>query len=110
MSWPQSFFFPDRVLIAAYRGSGGAGEVFADPVEKPAEVIDRAELVRSADGDEVVSSTRVTVPIDVDAPVGSLVTVWPGEGAGVERTALVLQVSRERNPAPLPSHLVLHLK
>lgn len=108
MSWPRSFFFPDRVRIAPYRGSGSAGDVFDDPVEAEAEVIDRAELVRSADGDEVVSSTRVTVPLDTDAPVGSLVTVWPGEGA--ERTALVLQTSRERNPAPLPSHLVLHLK
>ncbi|WP_323985892.1 hypothetical protein [Microbacterium plantarum] len=108
MTWPAAFFFPDKVRIKAYLGSGGAGEVFADEVQVDAEVIDKTELIRSADGDEVVSSSRVTVPLETIVPPGSLVTLWPSRG--FERTASVLQVAREENPPPLPSHLVLYLK
>ncbi len=72
------------------------------------ETIDEQQLVRDADGQEVVSSTRVTVPLVSNVPVGSLVTVWPGGTA--EREAKVLRVGRDENPGPLPSHLILWLE
>lgn len=108
MSWDDPFWFPHSVDARAYRGSGGRGPRHDDAVPLRAEVLDKRELIRDAKGTEVVSSTRVTVPIDSDVPVGSLVTVWAGRPHA--REAEVLQVGIDENDPPLPSHLVLWLK
>lgn len=109
MSFPQSFFFPNTVRVRDYLGAGGMGGGHGDPRILAAEVIDVQEIVRDATGQEVVSSTRVTVPLDSNVPLRSLVTVWSAT-AGAEREAEVLRIGRDENPAPLPSHQILWLK
>lgn len=108
MSWPESFFFPHTVTVRDYSGGGGLGGGYGKPRTLASETIDVQELVRNTAGEEVVSSTRVTVHLDANVPVKSLVTVWPG-GDG-QREAEVLKVGRDENPPPLPSHLILWLK
>lgn len=103
--WDSKFFFPHRVTIRPKLGDGAYGAQFGSPVEIAAEVLDQQRLVRTADGAEVVSSTRVTVHQAV--PVGSMVTVWKGETD--EREAEVLTVGTDRNDPPLPVFTVLHL-
>ena len=109
MSWPASFFFPDKVKVRDLHAGGGMGGGLGPSRELPAEVIDVQEIIRNAAGEEVISSTRVTVPIGSNVALGSLVTVWPGK-AGAEREAEVLRIGRDENPAPLPSHQILWLK
>lgn len=108
MSWPGWFFFPHLIEVRDLNGSGGMGETYAATRNVDAEVIDERVVVRGQDGQEFVSNTRVTVPIEANVPIGSMVTVWPGGTA--EREAEVLQVGRDENDPPLPSHLVLYLK
>lgn len=107
MSWADPFWFPHTVRVRAYRAGGGMGPRHEQPVTIAAEVIDKRELVRDANGNEVVSSSRVTVPLETDVTLGSLVTVWPATTAA--REATVLQLGRDENPPPLPSHLILWL-
>lgn len=94
MSW-DAFAYPHRVSIRARRRGGGMGGGHAPARTVRAEVRDEQRLVRNIDGAEVVSSTQVTVALDVVAPVESLVTVWPGTSA--EREAQVLSVARDDN-------------
>ncbi|MDJ1113234.1 hypothetical protein [Microbacterium dauci] len=108
MSWFDAVFFPHKVSIRAYRNTRGHGENHAAAKTVAAEVRDEAELIRTPEGSEVVSSSRVTVGLDVLAPHKSLVTVWPGTPA--QREATVLRVAREENPPPLPSHQILYLE
>lgn len=102
------FWYPHSVSIRAMRAGGGMGPRQDDPVPSIAEVLDKRELVRDANGREVVSNTRVTVPIETDVTLGSLVTVWQDRPA-VMREATVLQIGRDENDPPLPSHLILWL-
>lgn len=110
MSWPASFFFPHTVRIRDLSGGGGMGR---HPAPAPgrtvrAEVKDEQTLVRTADGQEVVSNTQVTVAVSDPVALGALVAVWPG--LPHEREAEVLQIARNDNAPPLPSFLILSLK
>lgn len=108
MNWSGWFFFPHVVEVRDLLPGGSLGPRYATSARNlEAEVIDQQELVRNPDGEEVTSSTRVTVPIEANVPLGSLVTVWPG--GAKERTATVLRVGRDENDPPLPSHEVLWL-
>lgn len=107
MSW-GAFFYPHTVSIRDLTGSGGMGDAYAAPRTVAAEVLDEQTLVRGADGREVVSSTRVTLPLPEYVPLGSLVTVWQGEPH--EREARVLTAAVNPNDAPLDSYLVLRLE
>lgn len=109
MSWPEPFFFPNTVKVRDYQAGGGMGGGYGNPRTLPAEVIDVQEVIRNTAGEEVISSTRVTVHIDANVPLKSLVTVW-SQKLGAEREAEVLRIGRDENPAPLPSHLILWLK
>lgn len=107
MSWPV-FFYPHQVTIKPLVGAGGLGSSFGAPFTASAEVKDEKRLVRDRDGAEVVSSSTVTVPLETNCPVGSMVTVWPGTEA--ERTAKVLSVGHNDNAdVPLDDYLVLWL-
>ena len=111
MSWDDDpFFWPHKVLVRRLIPGGGRGPRLDDhTVELRAETIDQHRLVRTTDNREVVSSTRVTVPIGSGVTVGAQVTVWPGQAA--ERTALVLAVSHEENGDPdLGDQIVLSLE
>lgn len=109
MSWDNPFFWPHRVRIRPLHPGGGRGPRLGDlSGEIIAEVDDQQRLVRGADGVQVPSSARVTVPIDTTAPLGSEVTLWPGTSR--ERIAAVIAVSHENNGFPLGSQLVLSLQ
>lgn len=108
MIFPGDFFFPDVVDVRDRVAGAGMGAGFGDSRRLVSETLDVQQLVRGDDGQEVVSSSRVTVPLESNVPVGSLVTVWPGGSA--ERTAKVLRVGRDENPPPLPSHQILWLE
>ncbi|NHI16862.1 hypothetical protein [Microbacterium excoecariae] len=109
MKWP-AFFSPHTVRVRDIASSGGMGTTYTAPRELAAEVKDEQTLVRDRDAREVVSSTQVTVALDARVTPGALVTVWPGEGAGVEREATVITVARHVERPPLESHLVLFLE
>lgn len=106
--WTDPFWFPHTIIARVRRAGGGMGPRPEEPKPVVAEVLDKRELIRDANGTQVVSSTRVTVPIDADVPIGSLVTVWPGQATA--REAEVLQVGIDQNGPPLPSHRILWLK
>lgn len=104
-----ALFYPHVVSVRDRLGAGSVGVRYGPPRTLSAEVLDEQQLVRDRDGQEVVSSTRVTVPLDANVAVGALVTVWAATSA--EREAEVLAVGRDDNGAtPLDSHLVLRLK
>jgi hypothetical protein len=103
-----AFFYPHSVSIRNLTGSGGMGTTYGAPRTVAAEVLDEQTLVRDADGREVVSSTRVTLALPEHVPLGSLVTVWPGES--YEREAEVLTAAVNPNSPPLDAYLLLRLK
>jgi hypothetical protein len=108
MAWGSSFWFPHTVTVRDVASGGGMGSTYAAARSLRAEVKDEQRLVRTADGAEATSSSTVTVPLDSAVRAGSKVTVWPGTES--QREAIVLAVSRQENPPPLGSHLVLSLK
>ena len=77
MSW-GGFFYPHQVLVRDLVRAGGMGQTHGAARALAAEVVDTQTLVRDKDGREVVSSTRVTLPLPQHVPLGSLITVWPG--------------------------------
>ena len=107
MSW-GGFFYPHQVLVRDLVRAGGMGSSHGAARALAAEVIDTQTLVRDKDGREVVSSSRVTVPLPQHVPLGSLVTVWPGEP--YEREAEVLATAVNPNTPPLDAYLLLRLK
>lgn len=110
MSWPASFFFPHTVRIRDISGGAGMGRRHTPAPGRSVscEVKDEQTLVRTADGQEVVSNTQVTVAVNDQVALGALVTVWPG--LPQEREAEVLQIVRNENAPPLQSFLVISLK
>ena len=107
MSW-GGFFYPHQVLVRDLVRAGGMGSSHGAARALAAEVIDIQTLVRDKDGREVVSSTRVTLPLPQHVPLGSLVTVWPGMPQ--EREARVLAASLNPNDPPLDAYLLLSLE
>ena len=107
MSW-GGFFYPHQVLVRDLVRAGGMGSSHGAARALAAEVIDTQTLVRDKDGREVVSSTRVTLPLPQHVPLGSLVTVWPGMPQ--EREARVLAASLNPSDPPLDAYLLLSLE
>jgi hypothetical protein len=99
-------FTPHEVTIRALTGSGGMGRTYADPATVAAFVKDEVRMVRNSTGAEVVSSSTVTLGFDVQAPPGSLVTVWPGLPG--QREAEVISSGRAAHPR-LPAFQTLAL-
>lgn len=107
MTW-GAFWYPHTVSIRDLTGTGGMGDTYGPPRTVAAEVLDEQTLVRDADGREVVSSTRVTLPLPEHVPLGSLVTVWPGQPN--ERQTRVLTAAVNANEPPLDAYLLLRLE
>lgn len=107
MRW-GAFFYPHHVRVQARQATAGRGVTWGTARTLDAEVVDEVELVRDADGSEVASSARVTVPLGEHVAPGDQVTVWPGTPQ--ERTAAVIAVARNENASPLDSFLVLTLR
>lgn len=83
---------PLPLTLRPYLGSGQDGDVFGAPVELPGlPREDSRRLVRSAQGDEVLSTLTVYAP----APTGALFVL--GSRVTVDnRTGAVLQVKHEQ--------------
>lgn len=95
----------NTVEITPWLGSGGRGDIYGEPEIRPALIIGESQLVRNAQGDEVVSSTQVYLdPVDVKN--GSEVKLWVGED--IETTAKVVSVKHYRVRSK--SHTVLYLE
>ncbi|OZD48645.1 hypothetical protein CH252_19145 [Rhodococcus sp. 06-1477-1B] len=109
MSIIDQFLFPHEVLVEDRTGGGAGGTGHIPPQRVKAEVDDEQSLARDAQGEEVISSTTVTVPLDTRIRVGGFVTVWPDD-AYRRRRAEVLFAAPVVNTKPLPSHTVLRLK
>ena len=107
MAW-GAFWYPHKVRVRDRLVGGGLGPFFAPSRELAAEVKDVQTLVRDADGAEVVSSAQVTLPLPEHVPLGSLVTVWPGESR--QREARVLAAAANPNDPPLDAYLLLSLE
>jgi hypothetical protein len=103
-----AFFYPHTVSIRDLTGTGGMGDAYGPPRIVSAEVLDEQTLVRDAAGQEVVSSTRVTLGLPEHVPLGSLVTVWPGQPYA--REARVLTAAVNPNEPPLDAYLLLRIE
>jgi len=68
-------FKTHTILVEPYEGSGAYGTVYGAPVSVECRVEDVTRLVRSASGDEVVSSTTVACDAGTVIPPESRVTV-----------------------------------
>jgi len=105
MSVPMHFTSHTVTVRRLIRG-GGMGDRYAAPVDMTCWVVDEQKIVRDAGGAEVLSNTQVSVNLGDAVPLGSLVTVWPGEA--MEREAPVLAISTFRHER-LPSFHTLYL-
>lgn len=63
------------ISVEPYLGAGAYGSVYGPPVSVQCRVEDGVRLVRSAGGDEAVSSSTVYCDTDVVIPAESRVTV-----------------------------------
>ncbi len=102
------FWFPHAVTVRDYQEGAGEGPSFGRPRPLNAEVKDEQRLIRTATGEQAVSSSTVTVPLNSAVAPGSRVTMWAGTSA--EREASVIAVARHENDEFLPSHLILSLE
>lgn len=70
---PLAIFFTQPVEVKRLEGDGALGPVFATPTVIHGRVKNTTKLIVSEKGDEVVSSTQVSMSItEVEIPVGSL--------------------------------------
>lgn len=99
-------FTPHVVRVRDLQAGGGMGSTHAEPRDVVGFAEDEQRVVKSAGGQEVISSGQVTVNFDEQIPLGSLVTVWPGMTG--EREAEVIAIGRHHHPA-LPSYQTLTL-
>lgn len=83
----------NTVRIEQHKGRSSIGDVFADPVDYPALIEARQELVVNESGDEELSTATVHLdPIVVTTK--ARVTLHPG--TDLEKTAKVIQVGQYR--------------
>lgn len=100
-------WLPHSITVRPYLGTGPYGDVLGEPVViGRAYVEDRRRLVRSADGDELISETTIHTGPDEHIPVRSLVTVWATTPH--ERTGRVITANLYDHPAAW-SHLEIAL-
>lgn len=101
-------WFVHDVTVERYRGRGPAGDLYDDPTAEACFVDDTQRLIRSATGEQVVSSTTLALAATVDPiPTGSKVTL---DAPFPHRVAKVLAVSVGVAPGlPVPEHVELHL-
>ncbi|MEV5537454.1 hypothetical protein AB0L13_11390 [Saccharopolyspora shandongensis] len=97
---------PHTVTVQPYEGTGAYGDRHGPAVTVRAQVEDSRRLVRSPAGEELVSAAIVRTRLDVHAPPGSQLTVWPGTAH--ERMARVITADRFEHPGT-PGHLELAL-
>lgn len=88
MTDPLAAWWQWDIVVARYAGEGSNGPIHLEPVTVKGKVSTKRRMVRTADGEEVVSEARISFPALTDLiPVSSLVTFPPQFGG---RTATVL--------------------
>lgn len=100
------YFTPHTVHVRDRVAGGGMGSTYGTSRPVESFTADEQKLVRDSAGSEVVSTSQVTVNFDEQIPLGSLVTIWPGETG--TREAAVLAIGRFKHET-LPSYQVLSL-
>lgn len=102
-----SRLLPHTIIIKPFLGEGRNG-----PVYGPAQTWDRMyiedknEVMKSREGDELISQSFVVTDPERDIPLQSLVTVWVGTPR--EREAQVLATNFASMPA-MPSNITAYL-
>ncbi|WDH77929.1 hypothetical protein PTQ19_10385 [Microbacterium esteraromaticum] len=93
---------PKRMMphggLVSYRAKLGEGTYGpqhddVEVVPKRAAIDDKRKLIRTADGRELMSQSRIALDLEHLMPVGSLVTIWRGRANERETTALVVAVA-----------------
>lgn len=97
------FLLQHKAIIEPYLGTSAKGPQYGPPVTVRCLAVDKRKLVRSADQDQVISSTQVFCRPGVDAPVHSRVTV-NGKSASV-----ITVDTADAGFLPTPNHLALYL-
>lgn len=93
---------PQTAEVRLYRGEGAYGPDFAEPFTAPCRVQGGNELVRNADGDEVVSTALVFLKPDTEVTPESRITL-----DGQERSAISVDVVWDR---AAPHHLEVRVR
>lgn len=100
-------FMVHTVTVRTLLGSGGMGDVYAEPIVLSVFADDKRRLVRAPDATQVISETTV---YDVDTAHGPLFA--PGSEVDLPsgRTATVITVAvRTSGPLDLPDHVEVSL-
>lgn len=98
----SAVWFTIPVTVERLTGSGAYGPVFDDPVTVYARVKSGRKLVRAADGTEVISEGRISMPADTPLiPEGSYITL-PAQWGGRRAQVLVDQL-HHGGTAPTPN-------
>lgn len=105
MTDPLAPFFTVPLGVFRKIGDGSDGPLFAPSAAVLGRVVHETRLVRTASGEEMISASRVCLPIATPAiPVGSRVLLPDG------RTAFVLAEQRHiAAPAFLPTYYSIDL-
>lgn len=93
------------VTVKPYAGVTGSGDTRYRPdLAVRALVDDTRRYVRSANGDQVISETTVSLPLGTDCPPNSLIEL-------PNRTSTVITVATiDGGTLPVPSHLEAYLR
>lgn len=93
---------PQTAVVEPYAGEGATGPVFSAPRTVPCRVQGASELVRTSQGDEVVSSALVFFEVEAGVTPESRVTV-----DGQPRSAISVNVVWD---STRPHHLEVRLR
>jgi hypothetical protein len=98
------FWLRHRVLVEPYLGTGPSGPQYGPAVTVRAFLEEKTRLVRSPQGDEVISSATFYARLDAVCPAKSRVTLPAGR-----RTAVIAALRRDGGGLPTPDHLEVQL-
>lgn len=101
------FLLRHKVTVEAKQGEGPYGETYAAPVTVKCFLEQKTRLVRSAEGDEVVSSSTVYCQLDAltKPPPKSRVTLPDGTV-----TKVILAHRNDGGGLPTPDHFEIQLE
>lgn len=106
---PLAAWWNTAVTVERRTGSGASGDVYSTATTEVGFVDDTDKLIRSSDGQQVVSSSRVYLPASTPViPVGSRVTL--PANYGTPRRSVVLASSLNESGLPTPDHVELALQ
>lgn len=105
-AWTEAWLLDQAgqdVTVETYDGQGAYGEIYGPPRTVRCLVDDRRRLVRTAQGDEVVSETTIVCDLGEDIPPESRITV------GGRATTVIATTRMDGGTLPTPRYLELAL-